>query len=102
MSERECTGKRKREVNIEEEDLKKKKNINSTKNVKNVKLTNCPHISIYETNMYPGRVLDVKTAPHAPYRRRKFEKKTALHWGQRKLLISEIEFLTEYVVVFES
>ena len=98
MSERECIGKRKRErmSTEEEEQHVKKKNVNSTKNVKNVKLTNCPHVSIFETNMYPGRILDVKKAPHAPYRRRKFEKKTALHWGQRKLLISEIEFLTEY------
>jgi cap2 methyltransferase len=31
-----------------------------------------------------------------PYRRRKGEKKTVLHWGQRKLLMSEIEFLSLY------
>ena len=35
-------------------------------------------------------------APRLPYRRRKGEVKTVLHWGQRKLLISEIEFLTLY------
>jgi hypothetical protein len=29
-----------------------------------------------------------------PYRRRKGEYKTVLHWGQRKLMMSEIEFLT--------
>lgn len=29
-----------------------------------------------------------------PYRRRRGEPKTLLHWGQRKLLLSEIEFLT--------
>lgn len=29
-----------------------------------------------------------------PYRRRKGEEKTVIHWGQRKLLMSEIEFLS--------
>jgi hypothetical protein len=33
-------------------------------------------------------------APVASYRRRAEEKKTVNHWGQRKLLLSEIEFLT--------
>eukprot|EP00761_Pharyngomonas_kirbyi_P010874 gb/GECH01010897.1/.p1 GENE.gb/GECH01010897.1/~~gb/GECH01010897.1/.p1 ORF type:complete len:467 (+),score=122.26 gb/GECH01010897.1/:1-1401(+) len=32
----------------------------------------------------------------APYQRRRGELKTVLHWGQRKLLMSEIEFLTEF------
>jgi cap2 methyltransferase len=32
-------------------------------------------------------------APTTPYRRRTDEEKTAIHWGQRKLLMSEIEFL---------
>ncbi len=32
--------------------------------------------------------------PTLTYRRRKHEVKTVIHWGQRKLLISEIEFLT--------
>ena len=32
-------------------------------------------------------------APKTPYRRRTDEEKTAIHWGQRKLLMSEIEFL---------
>jgi len=31
-----------------------------------------------------------------PYKRRKGEMKTVIHWGQRKLLMSEIEFLTLY------
>jgi cap2 methyltransferase len=31
-----------------------------------------------------------------PYKRRKGEVKTVIHWGQRKLLMSEIEFLTLY------
>eukprot|EP01060_Flectonema_neradi_P005941 TRINITY_DN13986_c0_g1_i1.p1 TRINITY_DN13986_c0_g1~~TRINITY_DN13986_c0_g1_i1.p1 ORF type:complete len:383 (+),score=42.55 TRINITY_DN13986_c0_g1_i1:52-1149(+) len=30
------------------------------------------------------------------YRRRRGEKKDTLHWGQRKLLMSEIDFLTQY------
>lgn len=33
-------------------------------------------------------------SPKLPYRRRDTEVKTAIHWGQRKLLISEIEFFT--------
>jgi hypothetical protein len=33
--------------------------------------------------------------PRRKYRRRKHEFKTAIHWGQRKLLMAEIEFLTE-------
>jgi hypothetical protein len=33
-------------------------------------------------------------APREPYRRRKNDFKTVIHWGQRKLLMSEIEFLT--------
>lgn len=32
--------------------------------------------------------------PTAQYRRRKGEVKTVIHWGQRKLLMSEIEYLT--------
>ena len=32
----------------------------------------------------------------APYRRRAREEKTAVHWGQRKLLLSEIELFTIY------
>lgn len=37
-------------------------------------------------------------APRQEYRRRKGELKTVIHWGQRKLLLSEIEFLTKYGV----
>src|SRR5579872_1380700 len=33
-------------------------------------------------------------SPQLPYHRRKDEVKKAVHWGQRKLLLSEIEFLT--------
>jgi hypothetical protein len=28
-----------------------------------------------------------------PYRRRRGERKSSLHWGQRKLLLSEIDFI---------
>lgn len=34
--------------------------------------------------------------PHLKYQRRRNEWKTVDHWGQRKLLFSEIEFLTKY------
>ena len=37
-------------------------------------------------------------APRGKYRRRTDELKTVMHWGQRKLLLAEIEFLTEYAV----
>lgn len=35
-------------------------------------------------------------APQIPYRRRTDEEKKAVHWGQRKLLLGEIAFLTLY------
>lgn len=34
--------------------------------------------------------------PRFPYRRREAEPKSSVHWGQRKLLISEIEFLSDF------
>eukprot|EP01129_Flabellula_baltica_P007253 TRINITY_DN279_c0_g1_i1.p1 TRINITY_DN279_c0_g1~~TRINITY_DN279_c0_g1_i1.p1 ORF type:complete len:373 (+),score=55.73 TRINITY_DN279_c0_g1_i1:95-1213(+) len=34
--------------------------------------------------------------PRTKYRRRNKETKTVIHWGQRKLLLSEIEFLSKY------
>ena len=34
--------------------------------------------------------------PSLPYRRRNDEEKSVIHWGQRKLLLAEIEFLTKY------
>ncbi|KAL9657222.1 hypothetical protein ABK040_011444 [Willaertia magna] len=37
-----------------------------------------------------------ETDPSDSYRSRKTELKSTLHWGQRKLLMSEIEFLTEF------
>ena len=44
------------------------------------------------TNIPFARTLE-SDAPKKPYRRRADEEKTAIHWGQRKLLMSEIEFL---------
>ncbi len=44
-----------------------------------------------------SRTLDYDTAEERDYRRRTNDLKTVLHWGQRKLLISEVEFLTQYV-----
>ncbi len=35
-------------------------------------------------------------APRMPYRRRRGEVKSVVHWGQRKLMLSEIEFLSLY------
>lgn len=43
----------------------------------------------------PLRVLQPQ-APGEPYRRRQGERKSVVHWGQRKLLLAEIEFLTLY------
>lgn len=37
-----------------------------------------------------------RNAPRRPYRRRRDDLKTVVHWGQRKLLLSEIEFLTKH------
>jgi cap2 methyltransferase len=37
-------------------------------------------------------------APLREYRRRRGELKTVIHWGQRKLLLAEIEFLTKFGV----
>lgn len=45
----------------------------------------------------PGRALPLLLDPRAPasvYRRRQDEDKTVVHWGQRKLLVSELTFLT--------
>ena len=36
------------------------------------------------------------SSPQTAYQRRKGEVKTTLHWGQRKLLMSEIDFLTRF------
>eukprot|EP01112_Ceratiomyxa_fruticulosa_P015607 TRINITY_DN4603_c0_g3_i8.p1 TRINITY_DN4603_c0_g3~~TRINITY_DN4603_c0_g3_i8.p1 ORF type:complete len:468 (+),score=94.60 TRINITY_DN4603_c0_g3_i8:176-1579(+) len=61
---------------------------------------NNPHVTqvlsnqyIHRTDLPFCRVLKAD-APSMVYRRRKGEVKTVIHWGQRKLLMSEIEFLT--------
>jgi hypothetical protein len=43
-----------------------------------------------------SRTMDLEHDRRLPYRRRKNEEKNNIHWGQRKLLMSEIEFLTMY------
>ncbi|QPB44310.1 poly A polymerase regulatory subunit [Medusavirus stheno T3] len=57
-----------------------------------------PHVSQCEsprTDILFSRVL-APDATRMPYRRRRGENKSVIHWGQRKLLMSEIEFLTLY------
>lgn len=59
---------------------------------------NNPHIrqnylADYKYN-FSRTLLD--NSPTMKYRRRKDEEKSVLHWGQRKLLLVEIEFLTNY------
>jgi hypothetical protein len=41
-----------------------------------------------------NRILNVETDPRLPYKRRNNDLKSVVHWGQRKLLMAEIEFLT--------
>ncbi len=52
----------------------------------------------YVSGTHDGEVWRIleEDAPRAPYRRRKDEVKSVIHWGQRKLLVAEIEFLTMY------
>lgn len=49
---------------------------------------------VCHTNIPFTRVLTDTNYPVMEYHRRKGEVKTVIHWGQRKLLMSEIEFLT--------
>jgi hypothetical protein len=56
-------------------------------------------VRIYNKNPIVSRPLKLfrtitDKSPRAPYKRRRSEFKTTNHWGQRKLLLSEIEFLT--------
>lgn len=44
------------------------------------------------------RILNLETAPRAPYEQRKDKIKTMVHVGQRKLLVTEIEFLTRFTM----
>jgi len=43
-----------------------------------------------------SRVLDHASGKMRPYRERGKEKKTVCHWGQRKLMVSEMEFITKF------
>lgn len=43
-----------------------------------------------------SRVLDHPTAQEREYKARETEAKTVCHWGQRKLMLAEMEFLTRY------
>ena len=61
--------------------------------------TRSPHTLQYKQSVYvrPDHQLTRVLTPDFPcmkYRRRKGENKTTVHFGQRKLLVSEIEFLT--------
>ena len=38
----------------------------------------------------------IRESARLPYRRRNHDHKSVVHWGQRKLLVSEIEFLTKF------
>jgi 23S rRNA U2552 (ribose-2'-O)-methylase RlmE/FtsJ len=42
------------------------------------------------------RILDSKSSKRRRYYERPENQKSAIHWGQRKLLLSEIEFLTDF------
>lgn len=66
-----------------------------------------PHLRQVFANRFPfcrigrqlkasDRLIDFESSERMPYRRRRGEAKTVDHWGQRKLLLSEIEFLTLY------
>jgi len=48
------------------------------------------------------RIINLQTSPQAEYVERKDEIKTTIHVGQRKLLITEIEFLTRFSTPGES
>ncbi|KAG2378520.1 hypothetical protein C9374_008159 [Naegleria lovaniensis] len=56
------------------------------------------HDPVIEDDVVFDRTLRIlqDNAPREPYRRRRDELKSVIHWGQRKLLMSEIEFLTEF------
>ena len=60
---------------------------------------------VYENGkLYSAKVADkiIRILPEdyerEKYRRRQGEVKTVIHWGQRKLLLSEIEFLTKFTL----
>ena len=51
--------------------------------------------AVLERDLLFSRQL-LSTSPALPYHRRRNESKTVIHWGQRKLLLSEMEFLNLY------
>jgi cap2 methyltransferase len=61
-----------------------------------------PHLKQYATVAVKSDEFDIdnrilhKMSPREPYQQKERSTRTALHWGQRKLLMSEIEFLTLY------
>ena len=69
--------------------------VHSNPHLRQVDQANC----VYEsgTNIEFNRLL-LPDAPGQEYRQRQGESKTMIHWGQRKLLLSEIEFLTKFSV----
>ena len=54
----------------------------------------CEQLPLLPQHALP-RVLQ-PDAPRLPYRRRRGELKSVAHWGQRKLLLAEIEFLARH------
>ena len=77
------------------EELPTVDSVHSNLHLRQVSQTNSSYES--RTDIEFGRLL-APEAPRQKYRRRRGEVKTVIHWGQRKLLLSEIEFLTMYGV----
>jgi len=69
--------------------------IESNPHIRQVLQPNCGYQSLI--NIKFNRML-APDAPRLKYRRRRGEEKTVIHWGQRKLFLSELEFLTMYGV----
>jgi cap2 methyltransferase len=69
--------------------------VHSNPHLRQVDQANCGYES--RTDIEFNRLL-LPDAPGQEYRRRRGESKTVIHWGQRKLLLSEIEFLTKFGV----
>ncbi len=65
----------------------------------NLHISHLPDEEIYTKNEDIPIINDIsrllkENTPELEYKRRKFEFKKSLHWGQLKLMLSEIEFLT--------
>jgi cap2 methyltransferase len=69
--------------------------VHSNPHLRQVTQANCGYKSLTDIEFSRRLAPD---APRQKYRRRQGELKTVIHWGQRKLLLSEIEFLTMYGV----